>query len=96
MCRTIQTVPDLWREWTVGWGSGPAIQTLEQAYGSRWRLSPTERVFFGRRKVIVDEIKRRTTSRMSAIVAAEELETVRRRLEKSLNSLIKWLKENDR
>ena len=32
MSRMIVTVPDLWREWTVGLGNGPAVQALEDLY----------------------------------------------------------------
>jgi hypothetical protein len=39
MSRTISRVPDLWREWSVGLGSGPAVKKLEQTYGARWRIT---------------------------------------------------------
>lgn len=94
MCRTISTVPDLWREWMFGWGSAPAIQALEAAYGAKWRPSQTERVFFGRRKVIIDEVHRRTVSGKPPEAAVEELELVRSRMKLSLHSLWKWLNDN--
>jgi hypothetical protein len=35
LSRTISTVPQLWREWTVGLGDGPSVQGLEDLYGPR-------------------------------------------------------------
>jgi hypothetical protein len=47
MNRSIATVPDLVREWTVGLGNGrPSIESLNNTYGTRWRRSP-------RRKLII-------------------------------------------
>jgi Transcriptional activator of glycolytic enzymes len=61
MSRTIRTVPDLWREWTRGFSADqPSIQSLEDAYGARWRPEQKGRPFFSRRKVIIDYIRRRT------------------------------------
>lgn len=91
MSRTINTVPDLWREWMFGLGSAPAIQALETAYGARWRPSQQERVFFGRRKMIIEEVQRRTALGMTSEAAVEELELVRRRMNVGLHKLWKWL-----
>ncbi len=71
----------------LGWGSAPAIQALETAYEAKWRLSQQERVFFGRRKVIIDEVHRRTQSNQFSDAAVEELKLVRRRLKVSLHGL---------
>ena len=54
----------------------------------------SEKVFFGRRKVIINEIVRRAASGARPEAAAEELELVRRNLGVSLHGLWKWL--NDR
>ena len=40
MSRTIQTVPDLWREWTVGFQGQPSIEKLDELYGPDWRVGP--------------------------------------------------------
>lgn len=92
MARSIHTVPDLWREWQYGSGSDPAIQALEDAYGAGWRLDQAERVFFGRRKVIIDEVKRRAALPGATPAAAvEDLELVRRRMKVTLHRLWRWL-----
>jgi Centromere DNA-binding protein complex CBF3 subunit, domain 2/Transcriptional activator of glycolytic enzymes len=91
MSRTISTVPDLYKEWTFGLGSAPAIQALEDAYGARWRPSQAERVFFSRRKVIISEIQRRQAEGEAPEAVAEELDLVRRRMKTTLNGLQKWL-----
>src|SRR3954451_20975707 len=75
----IQTVLELWREWTVGLGFGqPSVQSLEDSYGAIWRPEQKERVFFSRRKVIIDEIRRRAAERGGNTAAiVEELELIR-------------------
>lgn len=96
MSRTIITVPDLWREWTVGLGNGPAVQTLEDSYGARWRPSQSERVFFSRRKVIIDEIRTRERRGIGIQVAVEEVELIRQRGRLSLYRLWALLQRNSR
>jgi hypothetical protein len=61
MSRTIQTVPDLWREWTVGLQGQPSIEKLDELYGWDWRAGPNaaaERQFYSRRKTLISEIRR--------------------------------------
>ncbi len=91
MCRTVSTVSDLWREWMLDWGSASVIQALKTTYEAKWRLSQQERVFFDRRKVIIDEIHRRTQSNQSSDAVVKELKLVRRRLKVSLHELWSWL-----
>lgn len=61
MSRTIQTIPELWQEWTVGLHGQPSIERLDELYGSRWRTGPgkaSERQFYSRRKTLITEIRR--------------------------------------
>ena len=95
MSRTIQSVPDLWREWTMGLGINPSVQSLEDTYGPAWRPASNERMFFSRRKVIVDEIRARQATGISLTAAVEEVELVRRRGKLSLHGLWKVLKKNN-
>lgn len=62
LSRQVVTIPDLWREWTLGLGGLPSVTALDAAYGSRWR-SPSERQFYSMRKVIIDEIMARGSLR---------------------------------
>lgn len=93
LSRTIATVPDLWREWTAGLGSGPSVQSLEDTYGAAWRPSQDERVFFSRRKVIINEIRTRQAAAASPLAAVEELKLVRQRANLSLYGLYKLLNQ---
>jgi hypothetical protein len=61
MSRTIQTIPELWQEWTVGLQGQPSIESLDELYGSSWRSGPaaaSERQFYSRRKTLIAEIRR--------------------------------------
>src|SRR5271154_5727950 len=42
LSRTVRTVPQLWREWTVGLGGNSSVQGLEDLYGPCWRLAHKE------------------------------------------------------
>ncbi|GJJ72547.1 hypothetical protein EMPS_04905 [Entomortierella parvispora] len=59
MNRQVNTVPELWKEWTVGLGPGqPSIRQLEAEYGPSWRTSSSAANFFSRRLRIINEIQR--------------------------------------
>ena len=59
LSREVYTIPDLWREWTVGLAVGlPSVDHLDRRWNSRWR-SPKERQYYSTRKVIIDEVRRR-------------------------------------
>jgi hypothetical protein len=57
--RNWSTVPQLWREWTVGFGNGLSMQGLKDLYGPRCSLAYSEKAMYSRRKVTIDEIRRR-------------------------------------
>jgi hypothetical protein len=92
--RTAHTVPELWREWTCGLGGNPSIQSLEDTYGAAWRPLQRERVKFCRRKVIIDEIRRRHTSGTSLVKAVEEVELIRQRGKMGLHALSQMLQKD--
>ncbi|EED21184.1 hypothetical protein TSTA_084150 [Talaromyces stipitatus ATCC 10500] len=71
LSRTITTVRELWEEWFVGLNGHPSVQSLESEYGTSWRSEPKERVMFGRRKLIIDEILARTKDGTSLSKAVE-------------------------
>lgn len=93
LSRAISTVPQLWREWTVGLGGGPSVQGLEDMYGPRWRQKHSEAVMYGRRKVIIDEIRSRQARGITAAAAVEAVELVRQRGQLSLYRLSLLLNE---
>jgi len=87
LSRTISTIPQLWREWTVGLWGGPSVQGLKDLYGSRWRPLHKESVLYGRRKVIIDEIRQQHAKGMSVGAAVENVELMRQRAGISLHQL---------
>jgi hypothetical protein len=91
LSRTVSTVPQLWREWTVGLGNGPSVQGLEDLYGPRWRRARSETVMYSRRKVIIDEIRRRQAAGINTGAAVEEVELMRQRGRLSLHQLFRLL-----
>ena len=72
----------------------PAIQELEERWGSRWRPGSMIRVQFCRRKVIWDELLTRVARGQSEDEAVAELE--RLRADRSLNRLVDVLKQRRR
>ncbi|KAF2194845.1 hypothetical protein K469DRAFT_686787 [Zopfia rhizophila CBS 207.26] len=91
LSRAVSTVPQLWREWTVGLAGGPSVQGLEDMYGHRWRQKHSEQVLYGRRKIIIQEIWRRQARGINTSTAVEEVELVRQRGQLSLYQLYQVL-----
>ncbi len=78
LSRDVRTIPDLWKEWTIGLGYLPPIDELDRLHGSRWRTG-NEIQYYSTRKRIVDEIQRRawssaTTEDYKAVVRGMEEE----------------------
>jgi hypothetical protein len=88
------TVRDAWREWREGLAGRPAVQELEEAWGSRWRPGSTVRVQFCRRKVLWDEVLARVARGKTEEEAVVELELLR--AGRSLNQLADELKHRRR
>jgi hypothetical protein len=84
------TVQDAWREWREGLAGRPAVQELEEAWGSRWRPGNTVRVQFCRRKVLWDEVLARVARGKTEEEAVAELELLR--AGRGLNQLADELK----
>jgi len=91
LSRGITTIPDLWREWTVGLGGQLSVEALDERWGSRWRHG-AEFQFYSRRKVIIDEIKRLAAGGRAAIDVVDTLEEQRLRAKSSLSQVINALK----
>lgn len=97
MSRSVNTIPDLWREWHHGVGGGPSIVSLDERFKKPcWRQSPAENMWYSRRKYLIRMIKARVTAGGAAETVVEELEEMRRRLGKELNAFIKHLKAQDK
>jgi hypothetical protein len=94
--RTVTTVVDLWKEWSVGLESGPSIQQLDSIWGAKWR-DQTEKQFYGRRLPVIKAIQQRHASGKASSLqeAAAQLETLRLQGGRSisLHKFSKTLKE---
>lgn len=91
MNRKTRNLQELVQEWYHGINGGPSVKALEAKYGSKWRTkNDAERVFLGRRKVIIKRIedlenKYKGHKTRDQIVA--ELEQERISLGKSIDGL---------
>ncbi|KAG1444101.1 hypothetical protein G6F56_010431 [Rhizopus delemar] len=86
--RTLKTVDEVWKEYSVGIKRGPAVEMLELEHGTLWRKDRTEARYFGRRNVIYKEIKRMANElNISNEEAAGNIERTRQRLKKTLDGL---------
>ena len=101
MSRTIQTIPELWQEWTIGLQGQPSIERLDELYGSSWRSGPraaSERQFYSRRKTLITEIRRLAAAikappdKLACDTVVQQLEDERRRARVSLSKVIDALK----
>lgn len=90
MNREISTVHDLWREWSIGLGTGPSVKSLEEAWGPRWRQTPTETRFFNRRRIIIDEVNRLVKE--SGVTVEEAVRSLDGKIQESTKSL-NWLQK---
>jgi len=107
--RSVSTVVDLWEEFFVGSPDKPAINELDRKYGSGWRSkNPSECVYYGLRRTIIDELVSRvelrgldleaSTEQAAAVwqSVAEEMDADRLELKASLNQYIHELKRRER
>ena len=100
MSRTIQTIPDLWREWTVGFQGQPSVEKLDELYGADWRSGPdatAERQFYSRRKTLINEIRRLAAVEDPSYgnpheIVVARLEAERRQAKASLSKVIDAIK----
>lgn len=93
MNRNLVKVTDIWREYSVGLSGGPAIEYLENNYGTKWRKDRTESKFYNTRSVLYKEIQKVCERDcISAEEAAEKLERRRVELKVSIDKVIKLIK----
>ncbi|KAL3688797.1 hypothetical protein R1sor_015106 [Riccia sorocarpa] len=72
LSRGIVTTVDLWREWTIGLGGGPAIRELESKWDASW-CEGSERRVFNRRKVIIEAIEKRASIMQVSVVLVDRI-----------------------
>lgn len=93
MARNITTINQLWEEWTVGLNGQPSIEELDRSYGPAWRPGNTERQYYGRRRVIISEIRRRAALGETFVAVVDALERERLTSGASLDKIGKGLKK---
>jgi hypothetical protein len=96
MCRGIESVVDLWREWKEGIGGGPAVELLETNCGTKWCQGKAERRFFNRRKHIIDAVKRLSDAMEGGATEANSTSVAQRFEEKraQLGRSLDWMSKN--
>ena len=97
MSRAIQTVEELWREWTEGLHPNLSIDLLDSRYGVTWRKKDNaEATFYSRRKIIIQYLRTSITKlRIEPNAAIHRLETIRTRHRWSLSRLSQQIKKGD-
>lgn len=74
LSRGIERVSQLWKEWYEGVDGRPAVQSLEDEFGTRW-CSSDERRFFNRRRKVID-LARRIVELVKSARICEESDAV--------------------
>lgn len=93
LSRGLRSVVDVWNEYENGLNGMPAVRTLEQQYGAKWRSSETERRFFSRRKVYYVAFEELARSEgIDTHAVAEKLESQRRQMHLSIDAFMKHIK----
>lgn len=89
MSPQVKTIPDLWQEWTVGFGGGPSVESLNTRFGCKWRKSVAHRQWYSRRRRLIRVIQDRISNGGAPAAVIEELEQARLRMGKGLNAFIR-------
>ena len=92
MSRSICTVKDLWREWTVGIAGGQAVKDLEAKWGTKWRSNSTETRFFNRRRKILKKVEQLVESKECSSIDAAIAKLDNVRVEN--NASLDWLQKH--
>lgn len=101
LSRSISTLPDLWREWTIGVKGSPSIEELDRQYGTKWRPDHKENQYYCKRMVIVRELRRRAEAMAGGYAAnvdavVKQMEVERRQSGLTLNQVVKRLKAEEK
>jgi hypothetical protein len=96
MCRTIKTVEELWREWTIGLHGQPAVAALDSRWGHRWRAGrQSELQWYSLRLEVIKEIRRIARTQRSSEEEAMYIMSMRQQQTGcSIDQLCKQLRAN--
>ncbi|WWC90452.1 uncharacterized protein L201_005387 [Kwoniella dendrophila CBS 6074] len=93
MSRSVKSVTDLWREYTVGLNGQPSMRLMYE--GSKHIfVNDSERKFYDGRKKILESVKHiALVQGITEQQAASKVETLRQKDNLSLNKLISMIKQ---
>ncbi|PSR78551.1 transcriptional activator of glycolytic enzymes-domain-containing protein [Coniella lustricola] len=74
----LETVLDVWQEYCYGHNGNPSLESLDALWGARWRPDQKLRLWYGRRKAILDQIKTYMADGIDEDTAVAEVEKLRR------------------
>ncbi|EIE80627.1 hypothetical protein RO3G_05332 [Rhizopus delemar RA 99-880] len=97
MSRSLISVTDVWREYSVGLAGKPSIKSMEEQYGADWGKvdNRTESRFFTRRLPLYKKIESLSNERgISCEEAAQFLEFRRVSDKLSINQMCKLVADN--
>jgi hypothetical protein len=89
LSRSLSTVHEVWKEYTLGIGYNPSVKHLEDTYGTKWRKNPTEQRYFCRRKILYDRINEMIIQGFTESDAVRRLEALRESNNLTLDALQK-------
>jgi len=89
LSRDLTTVTEVWNEYTVDIGYNPSVKHMEDTYGTKWRRHPSEQRYFSRRKILYDRVKELIVQGYTERDAVQELETLRKNNNLTLDALQK-------
>ncbi|ETI55557.1 hypothetical protein F443_01771 [Phytophthora nicotianae P1569] len=98
MRRGLESVKELWEEWSVGFDGGTPVRELEERYGTKW-CDADERRFFNRRRSVLNFVQQlsREAQRDTGVgadvatqLAVHYVDDTRKTRRKTLN----WLSKN--
>ena len=77
LMRNLTTVNQVWQEYKYGINGSPSVESVVTRYGTNWRKSRTEWVYYSKRKKIYGHITQALKKGKSEDEAVNELEAVR-------------------
>ncbi|ODO08299.1 hypothetical protein L198_00022 [Cryptococcus wingfieldii CBS 7118] len=92
MSREVKSVPDLWKEYTIGWDGQPAVRDIyegnprKRRRGKRFR-DDSERKFYRRRKKVLEMVEALVEKGVGEEEAVDRVERLRERRKCTLNKL---------
>ena len=72
--RNINTVAEIWQEYTKGIDGNPSVLSIEKQYGTNWRQDDSDRMLFYRSRQVYDAVCKLMANKMTEAEAVSALE----------------------